>query len=168
MDKVRLGRVLGFGARQAMKTLVTAVDAATAESPPATRTSSVQSPRQSAAPSIARTPAAATMSKPAAARTASQPTAPVERGGILQGLRRAWAAIWSPVVRLSGVLWLEITGVLFGVLAFSELTAIIRLRPEWHAPGSRKTLVSAIALLLLFGYFCVTSFLRARRRERRR
>ena len=35
MDRVRFGRVLGFGARQAVKTLVTAVDAATAENPSA-------------------------------------------------------------------------------------------------------------------------------------
>ena len=33
MDRVRFGRALGFGARQAVKTLVTAVDAATAANP---------------------------------------------------------------------------------------------------------------------------------------
>ena len=33
MDRVRFGRALGFGARQAVKTLVTAVDAATAADP---------------------------------------------------------------------------------------------------------------------------------------
>ena len=37
MDRVRFGRALGYGARHAMKTLVTAVDAATAEDPSSKR-----------------------------------------------------------------------------------------------------------------------------------
>ena len=76
------------------------------------------------------------------------------------------------MVRLSGVVGLEVVGVLFGVFALFAMGAAWRLRGEWHwraqNPGGHGELVGALAMLAVFGYFCVSSFVRARRRERRR
>lgn len=72
-------------------------------------------------------------------------------------------------MRLSGVLGLEVSGVFFGIFALFALAAVVRMRADWrpHSAGNTQLLV-AVAMLLVFGYFCVSNFLRARRRERQR
>ena len=201
MDTVRFGRALGIGARQAVKTLVTAVDAATAENPsgkganaagsagqggqvrgtgdsvateprsasppasqPVTQTAAATSPA-AASPAATREPART--APRAAARTVAQVRdAP---RGLRRGSRRFAEAAWGPVVRLSGVLWLEVAGVFFGMVTLFALEGVWKWRGGWHggAAGHRQ-LLGAVAMLALFGYFCVSSFVRARRRERRR
>ncbi len=207
MDSVRLGRVLGRGARGAARTLISAVDAATApaanpvhhSSPP---TSAPQTPRPPAEPTAARTspdtprtaptvipPARAAVS-PAAARSGSTPgqpqpasssrpstqTRPAQHprpspAAIAAGTRRFGQATWSPIARLSGVLWLEFTGVFFGIFALSAATGAWRLRTAFERtpPGdpARAHLVLLLAVALLFTWFCASSFVRARRRGRR-
>ncbi|HEV2645467.1 MAG TPA: hypothetical protein VGU46_03790 [Acidobacteriaceae bacterium] len=75
-------------------------------------------------------------------------------------------------MRLSGVLWLEVTGVFFGIFAVVALGYLWKLRGAWHAntpnTADRHSLAGAAIMFVLFGYFCASSFLRARRRERRR
>lgn len=85
-------------------------------------------------------------------------------------------------MRLSAVLWLEVTGVFFGIFALFALGSVWRLRAQWHliaahASGvnlmatrseGEKQLLGALVMLAIFGYFCVSSFVRARRRERQR
>jgi hypothetical protein len=72
-------------------------------------------------------------------------------------------------VRLWGVLWLEVVGVVFGLFVVFAAVGAWNLRGEWHqnAVGHRQ-LLGALAMLAVFGYFCASSFVRARRRERRR
>ena len=105
-----------------------------------------------------------------AARTAAQ--ARVTKQGLRRGSKRFGEAMWAPFVRLSGVLWLEITGVFFGIFALFALGAMWKLRGEWHATATNveghRSLLGAVAMLVVFGYFCVSSFVRARRRERGR
>lgn len=92
--------------------------------------------------------------------------------GVRRGLRRFRDATVEPVVRLSGVLWLEVVGVFFGLFALSAGVGLWRLRGEWRAalthPAGHSTLLFAAAICALFGYFCISSFVRAWRRERRR
>jgi hypothetical protein len=163
MDAVRLGRALGVGARAAAKTLVTAADAATAENPsrktvPARTTSS---------------PAPATPVRPIAqaaqtvARTVTQGREAKKALG--RGRKRFGQAFFEPFVRLSGVLWMEVSGVFFGIFALFAMAAVWRLHGNWHGGAqARKELAVAAAMLLVFGYFCVSNFVRARRREKRR
>jgi hypothetical protein len=172
MDAVRLGRALGFGARHAVKTLTTAVDAATAENPSKSRAASVGG--SSAAPDRASRSGAGATSNPTvtkAARTTAQTIAKGQKTkrGLQQGTKRFGEAVWGPFVRLSGVLGLEVSGVFFGIFALFGLGSAWRLRGAWH-PGStnQKQLLGAVAMLVVFGYFCVSSFVRARRRERHR
>ena len=192
MDRVRFGRALGFGARAAMKTLVTAVDAATTANPsdkgsnaganggqtPQLRratdvaTQATTGAAQSAGAATARTApdTAAKRAVSTAARTVTQAR------GVEQGLRREsrrfGEAMWGPFVRLSGVLWLEVSGVFFGIFALLAVGYLWKLRGEWHLGAANaaghRSLMGAVIMLALFGYFCVSNFVRARRRERRR
>jgi hypothetical protein len=92
--------------------------------------------------------------------------------GLRRGSKRFGEAVWRPFVRLSGVLWLEVSGVFFGVFALLALGYLWKLRGAWHAGAAdasdHRSWMGAVIMLVLFGYFCVSSFVRARRRERRR
>jgi hypothetical protein len=92
--------------------------------------------------------------------------------GLGRGSRRFGEAVWKPFVRLSGVLWLEVSGVFFGIFALLALGYMWKLRGAWRAgatnAASHRSMVGAAVMLALFGYFCVSSFVRARQRERGR
>jgi len=152
MDSVRFGRVLGVGARLAAKTVASAVDAATAPNPSAKS--------ESAGRAGAGTPAG---------RQAAPIKAQVQQTskGLKQGSKGFGEAVWGPFARLSGVLWLEFTGVFFGLFALSMGVGLWRQRETFHGTGSGRFLLLA-GVALLFGYFCVSSFLRAGRRSRQR
>jgi hypothetical protein len=173
MDPVRLGRVLGMGARHAAKTLVTAVDAATTENPSAK--AAPAGARPASKPATARAVdsnslvRAATMQTAARAVARTTTQARETQRGLERGGRRFREAAWRPFVRLSGVLWLEVTGVFFGVFALIALQGVWKWRAEWHAnPGGHTHLAGAVAMAVVFVYFCVSSFVRAHRRSRRR
>jgi hypothetical protein len=91
---------------------------------------------------------------------------------VARGGKRFGEAIWSPFIRLSGVLWLEFTGVFFGIFALYAASGAWKLRGEivetaGHHDGHVHFLL-AVGMAAVFTYFCVSSFLRARRRERAR
>jgi hypothetical protein len=182
MDRVRFGRALGFGARQAVKTLTIAVDAATAPNP-APRTAERSANAGQGAAMTERTTNEAANAAASAARNA--PLTPAQKTaqtaarkvaearqvnqGLRRGTRRFGEAVWRPFVRLSGVLWLEVSGVFFGIFALLALGYVLKLRGAWRAgAGEHRSLIGALAMLALFGYFCVSNFVRARQRERRR
>jgi hypothetical protein len=100
-----------------------------------------------------------------AAAQAIKTTENLNRGG-----KQLSQSVWSPMKRLSGVLWLEFTGVFFGLFALSAGSAAWKLRGALHETATnhdeRMKLLLAIGIALLFGYFCISSFLRARRKER--
>jgi hypothetical protein len=173
-----------------VKTLVTAVDAATAEGP------SARSAGGGAANNVRRQAAQQTHTPVNSSQSTARPEAPAARKvsetaarkaayaasqkagekvtqarevrqGMRRGTRRFGEAIWNPFVRLSGVLWLEVTGVFFGIFALFALAAVWRMRADWHgSEDGRRSLLGAVAMLVVFGYFCISSFVRARRRER--
>ncbi len=179
MDAVRFGRALGFGARQAAKTVIRAVDAARAENP----SPSVQSQSQSASTVTAPRPFAssAPVNRPAAAHAssrepavASNRTVPVatQARGIQEGISRFKTSAVEPVVRLSGVLWLEVTGVFFALFALAAANGVWRLRadlrPALTHPAAHASILGAVAIFALFAYFSISSFVRAHRRQHRR
>lgn len=75
-------------------------------------------------------------------------------------------------MKLSGVLWLEMTGAFFGIFAVFAGQAAwthradLRLHLADHA--ARRNAFVFLGMTLVFGYFCLSSFVRARQRERRR
>jgi hypothetical protein len=172
MDSVRFGRALGFGARSAARALAGAVDAATAPNPSASR---APVPPATARP----TPTTTAPARPAgpiatAARSAARATTQVRatRKGIARGGKRFGEAIWGPFVKLSGVLWLEMTGAFFGIFALFAGQAVWSHRSDLRAtPLNHEAHIHTfvfLAMALVFGYFAISSFIRARRRERSR
>jgi hypothetical protein len=172
MDAVRFGRALGFGARQAVKTVTAAVEAAAAERPSSISADigvnsgvAAARPRQRPAASASQTATIAPASK--AAKVVSKARGAGE--GLRRGGRRFGGSTWGTFKRLGGVLWLEVSGVFFGLFAVFALGAVVHLRGEWreNATGHRQLAV-AVTMLAFFSYFCVSNFVSARRRERRR
>jgi uncharacterized membrane protein len=80
--------------------------------------------------------------------------------------------VWGPFVKLSGALWLELAGVFFGIFAVFAGVNAWKMRGALHeAAGSRDAhvhLLMAVAMAVVFGYFCVSSFVKANRRTRGR
>jgi len=144
MDRERFGRALGQGAREAAKAVMKAADAAASPNPkPVVR-------------SVARSVIEAKSS--AQSKTA----------GIKRGSKRFGEAVWGPFVKLSGVLWLEVTGVFFGIFALTAAIGVWRSRDGFRQGGeAARHGWFAVFMLAVFGYFAVTSFVRAGRRGRR-
>jgi len=176
MDSVRFGRVLGIGTRLAAKTVVAAVGAAAAPNPSA-KTSEVEGKSLPEAPAQQRVVSTAAPMPQVGTQVVAQvqqAQAQVKKtgAGIKQGGKRFGEAVWGPFVRLSGVLWLEFTGVFFGVFALSAGIGAWKLRGAVHGAAangdSHMRFLLTLGMALVFAYFCVSSFIRAARRERRR
>jgi len=77
---------------------------------------------------------------------------------------------WSPLARFSSVLWLQVTGTFFLLIAgyFSQGLWQTRgaVRLGWHSGDAQRFALHAAAFLV-FAYFAVSNFVRAWRRERR-
>jgi hypothetical protein len=91
---------------------------------------------------------------------------------LTQGSKRFGEAVWRPFIRLSGVLWLEFTGVFFGIFAVYAASGAWKLRGDLRETAANHDahmhLLMAAGMALVFGYFCVSSFVRAARRGRGR
>jgi hypothetical protein len=148
MDKVRFGRALGYGARHAAKAVYQAVDAARAEG-------------AAAKPVVER---------PAARMEAPRAAATVKPQDVARHAKGLGKSVWTPVARFSGVLWLQVTGSVYAVIALAMGQAVwmrrADLRGPVHAAGPERAYLLA-AIFVLFGYFAVSSFVRAARMEKR-
>ena len=85
-------------------------------------------------------------------------------GRISKGVGRGVGGFVRPFGRIGGILFLEVAGVFFllFVLVFGQAVWKSRLSYA-HGPDHQKFIVAA-ALMLLFLYLSVSSFLRARRK----
>ena len=172
MDSVRFGRALGFGARAAAKTLVTAVDAATSPNPSTKVGSGASAAKSTSEGSTSAKPE----SKSPGARVGQQAARATTQArqmsrGLKQGSRRFGEATWRPFVKLSGVLWLEVTGLFFGIFAVFAGGEVWRLRASLRDTGVNHSahvhLLLSLTMTAVFGYFCISSFVKASRRGRR-
>jgi hypothetical protein len=155
MDRVRFGRALGYGARHAAKTLMKAADAATTPSPGAARGPAGQA--QAAAAPVDRVAEKVAQTQRTVAQT-KQHTGKLGR------------SVWTPVARFSSVVWLQVTGLFFGLIAMFLAQGAWKERAAWRLPvGSHeatKFWVLAVAFAA-FAYFAVSNFVRAWLRERK-
>jgi hypothetical protein len=79
-----------------------------------------------------------------------------------RGLARGVGGFLRPFGRIGGIIWLEVTGVFFLLFVVVFAPLAWRTRPaSLHGPYDRTFLTSA-ALVVVFLYLSVTSFLRAR------
>jgi len=158
MDSGRLGRVLGIGTRLAARTLVQAVDAASAANPHASPVQQKPSKAENAG-------------RVAAARaTGTAGKLHVTGRGLAAGGKRFGEAVWGPLAKASGALWLELTGVFFGMFAVFAGANAWKIRWALHETAANhdahSRLLMSVAMAAVFGYFCVSSFVKANRRSR--
>ena len=166
MDRVRFGRALGYGARHAAKTLLQAADAASAPRP--TRPADAGSASAPAGgPDSGRQNQGQTQAARVAERvvqTKRTVTATRQHAGKLG------RSVWTPLARFSSVVWLQVTGLLFALIAMFLAQGAWKERAAWRLPlGSHeatKFYVLAVAFAA-FAYFSVSNFVRAHLRDRR-
>ena len=170
MDRVRFGRALGYGARHAAKTLVSAVDAATTPNP--------NPPGQAAQPASTQqvsTQQVSTQQGPAqpehVLRQAVEMTRHVAaaKRQAKTHARGAFAGFWTQLKHSSGVVWLQVTGTFFALFALFMGEGVWKLRADFRsspATPAAHRLYFYTAVFLVFLYFAVSSFVRARRREK--
>jgi hypothetical protein len=171
MDSVRFGRVLGIGTRLAAKTVAAAVDAATSPNPSAgakAKPSSGASPTQAAASASASAGGKAEASGVRLGQKAAQVRQTGK--GLKEGSKRFGEAMWGPLAKASGALWLELTGVFFGIFAVFAGGGAWKMRTALHETAANHDVhvrfLAAVLMAAVFGYFCVSSFVKANRRSR--
>jgi hypothetical protein len=91
--------------------------------------------------------------------------------GLKRGGKRFGEAVWGPLVKLSGQLWLELTGVFFGIFAVFAASNAWKMRGELRETAGNHDahvhLLVTAAMAVVFGYFCVSSFVKSSRRGKR-
>jgi len=160
MDRVRLGRALGYGARHAAKTLASAVDAAT-------------TPNPNPAPPRPRTPS--TVTSASAINTVAEAYRTVDNAKrqVRDTAKReaigAGRSMFAPIKTFSSVIWLQVTGTFFALFAAFMGEGVWKLRANFKAPFSAPDahkLYFHLIVFLGFTYFTISNFVRASRRER--
>lgn len=151
MDRVKFGRALGYGARHAAKTLTQAVDAASAPNP----ATQAEPKRQALQP------------RQVEVRPRAEPRQMPDTETMKAAGRQAKSSLVTPVVRFSSVVWLQVSGVFFALIAFIMGNAAWRARSGFHAAAHSHAaikLYTCVAVCAVFIYFTVSSFVRAARR----
>jgi hypothetical protein len=110
-------------------------------------------------------PAAATTPPPAPPQPKPTPPAVPNLQAAREGGRRFGKAVWGPFSRAGHVLWLEITGVFFALFAIYFASEAWKVRQGTGIDHNH--FVEFCVFAVVFGYFCISSFVRARRREKR-
>jgi hypothetical protein len=170
MDRVRFGRALGYGARHAAKSLAKAVEAATAANPVSHSTppgAAAQPPR---AASIVNNLAEAHQTVQQAKRQIKNEAKTYAQASAKTQARALGKSAWAPLAKFSSVVWLQVTGSFFLLIAlfFGQGLWTSRhqlLHPANPTEGRQLTLHAVIFAAFL--YFALSNFLRARRRERK-
>ena len=92
-----------------------------------------------------------------------------ERGrAATRGAKKFGQTIWGPFAHAGGVLWLEVTGLFFGIFTLFFAINTYKLRHHWDiGPDHQRFLVFTI-VTLAFAYFTFSSFYRAHKKEKLR
>jgi hypothetical protein len=87
--------------------------------------------------------------------------------GLAEGTKRFGLAVIGPMAHTGGVLWLEITGIFFGLFAAFFAQNVYRLRSAYKAGPDHLHFLTYSGLTLLFLAFMLMNFWKARRKEKR-
>jgi hypothetical protein len=142
MEPNTVGRKFGIGVRIASKMLL---DRAMQGGPPSSAAEAANPPQQ--------------------AKTSPQVYAARSKA-VAKGTRKFGEAVWKPFAHASGVLWLEVTGLFFGIFTLFFGTNSYKLRHEWALGPDHQRFVVYTVVTLVFGYFTFSSFFRARKKEK--
>ena len=143
------GRKLGIGLRLFAKAARRGVNAAAASS----------AAQKTAISSASYKPVSAGSSS-----SAAQAKSTAEALG--RGTRNFGRAVLGPVAHTGGVLWLEVTGLFFGLFTLFFVQNVYRFRASWKIGPEHIHFLVYSALTLLFAVFTVSQFLKARRKEK--
>jgi hypothetical protein len=110
--------------------------------------------------------------RPSSYRATASPAAAVQQakskaGGFANGAKRFGAAMLGPMAHTGGVLWLEITGLFFGLFALFFAQNVYRFRQDYAKGPEHAHFWVYAALAVLFSAFTATQFHKARSKERR-
>jgi hypothetical protein len=176
------GRKLGIGVRVASRVVKERVDAhakqaadeaaakeqaARKETPASPAVPGEKSPVETASRQAA---ASVRQTTEKAAQTVRQqaPAVAAKARGVREGARRFGRAMWGPFAHVSSVLWSEVTGVFFGLFAVYFGRGVFQYRAAYATGPDHRKFVLDCAMTLLFGYFALSSFYIARRKEKKR
>ena len=141
----------------AARTAMEAVDAATSPSP-ATPSRPATPPQPQAIPP---------QTEPVVKRPVATPRPDFAQAAAAakQGVAAAKQGVAAPLKRASRALWHELTGSFFALFALSFTAAMWKTRQNAMSavPDERHRFYAFCVLAVLFGYFSVSSFVRARR-----
>ncbi len=143
----------------AARTAFEAVDAATSNAP-------AGSARRSPTVTVLPASSQGSVQRSAKARGASASSGmTLEAAPLVRAAKAAGKGFASPLRRASRALWLELTGCFFALFALSFGLGVWHTRSEVFSPLSieRHRFAAFCLLTLVFAYFSVSSFLRARR-----
>jgi hypothetical protein len=84
-----------------------------------------------------------------------------------RGTRNFGQAVLGPVAHTGGVLWLEVTGLFFGLFSLFFAQNVYRFRASWKSGPDHLHFLIYAALTFLFAVFTVSQFMKARQKERK-
>ena len=161
MEPKKVGRALGIGVRVASNMVRQRVAQAGETPSPAAATR--------VAPVTVGVPPAP---EPTRTTSRSQPRVrpPAPKTNRLHTARRGaqafTRALLGPFTHAGSILWLEITGLFFGLFTLFFLQSIYRVHSAWKQGPEHAHLLLYCALAVIFAWFSGSSFLRAMRKSR--
>jgi hypothetical protein len=75
-------------------------------------------------------------------------------------------SLWGPFAHASSVLWLEVTGLFFGLFGVYFAQNAFKLRHAWLSGPDHQRFALYLVITVFFVYFTFSSFYRARRKQR--
>lgn len=82
--------------------------------------------------------------------------------------KRFGESVWGPFAHAGGVLWLEITGLFFGLFGLFFAQNAYKLRYAAQSGPNHSRFLLYVVITVVFAYFTFSSFHSARRKQRRR
>ena len=147
-----MGRALGIGVRVASNMVRQRV-AQAAAAPPTPVTAAIPRPPEPAAPP--RPQCQSPVPGPSKTATAKR------------GAKAFGQAVLGPFTHAGSILWLEITGLFFALFALFFVQSVYRVRTAWRQGPEHAHLLLYCVLAVGFGWFSVSSFIRAYRKNKR-
>jgi hypothetical protein len=77
-------------------------------------------------------------------------------------------SLWGQFAHASGVLWLEVTGLFFGIFGLFFAQNAYKLRHAWQSGPSHQRFLLYLVITIVVFYFTFSSFYRARRKQGQR
>jgi hypothetical protein len=112
----------------------------------------------------AGTPAQTPPARAAQLNPPNQKAAGRAAGQISRGVARGVGGFLRPFGRVGGIIWLEVTGVFFLLFVLAFASMAWRTHPASIYGPYDRTFIASAALVVVFFYLSLTSFLRARKK----